>query len=137
MAPDIARLYALADELRTIANLGLHYSPRPHDRAAFERVLRASAGLIAAVEDGSEEDVFAAMRSNPAHVSPGLGAEAVVARDGRLLLIRRADNGLWALPGGLVDVGETPAQAALRELREEAGLSGRVTRLLGMFDSRL
>ena len=51
--------------------------------------------------------------------------------------MKRKDNRLWAMPGGLIEVGESPAQAAVRELWEEAGVRGRIVRLLGIFDSRL
>ena len=54
---------------------------------------------------------------------------------GRVLLIRRADNGMWALPGGFHDLHETPAQCAVRECQEETGLLVRLTRLLGVFSS--
>ena len=54
-----------------------------------------------------------------------------------MLLIKREDNGLWAMPGGATDVGETWAQSAERELREETGVVGTATKLLGVFDSRL
>jgi ADP-ribose pyrophosphatase YjhB (NUDIX family) len=51
------------------------------------------------------------------------GADAfVVDADGRVLLIRRADDGLWAMPGGWVEPGESPAEAAVRETEEETGL---------------
>ena len=64
------------------------------------------------------------------------GALAVVQRDGRLLMIQRALDlqrapGQWGLPGGLLEPGETPAQAALRELEEELGLKGRSRTALG------
>jgi 8-oxo-dGTP diphosphatase len=54
--------------------------------------------------------------------------------DGRLLLIRRGhepEAGLWSLPGGRVEPGETGAQAMIREVREETGLRVRPVRLLG------
>jgi ADP-ribose pyrophosphatase YjhB (NUDIX family) len=60
-----------------------------------------------------------------------------VFRDERILLIRREGDGLWALLGGLVEVGETLAEAAQRELLEEANVKGEVARLLGIWDSRL
>ncbi len=49
---------------------------------------------------------------------------------GRLLLVRHADGGLWGLVGGLVEIGEAPAQAAVREAREEIGVEVRLRRLL-------
>jgi ADP-ribose pyrophosphatase YjhB (NUDIX family) len=48
--------------------------------------------------------------------------------DGRVLLIRRRDNGLWALPAGAMEIGDSIAACAARELREESGLrAGEVT----------
>jgi 8-oxo-dGTP diphosphatase len=61
---------------------------------------------------------------------------AAVARtpDGRLLLIRRADVGEWALPGGTLEWGETLRATVARELEEEAGVDRcRVGRLVGVF----
>ena len=52
---------------------------------------------------------------------------------GRLLLVRRCDSGTWELPGGQVDVGETALRAAVRETMEEAGVSVRVTGIVGLF----
>ncbi len=53
--------------------------------------------------------------------------------DGRVLLGRHAEHGKWLLPGGAVEPGETPADAAVREMREETGLIVRLTRLVGVF----
>jgi ADP-ribose pyrophosphatase YjhB (NUDIX family) len=53
---------------------------------------------------------------------------------GRLLLVRRANDpgrGLWSIPGGRVEPGETDAQAVARELLEETGLTVRMGRLVG------
>lgn len=54
-------------------------------------------------------------------------------RGGRLLLVRRRDSGLWELPGGRVDVGETAEEAAVRETAEEAGVPIVITGLVGLF----
>lgn len=59
--------------------------------------------------------------------------QVAVRTDEGLLLIERADDGWWALPGGLVDVGETFAQAAVREVREETGYEVEVTGLVGLY----
>ena len=62
-----------------------------------------------------------------------IGAGVAVLRDGRLLLVRRADNGLWDIPGGRVEPGEQVEVAALRELQEETSLSGGTLTLLDVF----
>ncbi|MEI9949817.1 MAG: NUDIX domain-containing protein [Pseudomonadota bacterium] len=52
---------------------------------------------------------------------------------GQILFMVRADNGLWDLPAGAVDPGETPAQAVVREVHEETGLIVEPTAVLGVF----
>jgi len=60
---------------------------------------------------------------------------AAVVFDGarRVLLGRRADNGLWGLPSGHVETGETVAEAVRREVREETGLEVAIVRLIGVY----
>jgi len=53
--------------------------------------------------------------------------------DGRLLMIRRADVGVWGLPRGKVETNETVVEAAERELLEETGFRANVTRLVGLY----
>lgn len=129
----------IADELRAVAAFGLNFArPGSHDEERWQRVLAASARLAAlAGDDRPAEELLTHYRATHFDIGPLASGEAVVLRDGKLLLVRRTDDGLWALPGGITDPGETLAESARRELREEAGIDGRVTRLLGVFDSRL
>ena len=52
---------------------------------------------------------------------------------GEILLIERTDNGLWALPGGAQEIGESVADAVRREVREETGIEVEVTGLTGIY----
>lgn len=62
----------------------------------------------------------------------GAGADALILRDDSILLGHRMDRDLWVFPGGAVDAGEAPWQAAVREAREEVGVQASVVRLLGV-----
>lgn len=64
---------------------------------------------------------------------PGLGVSIAIIQDGQIVLIRREDFAVWALPAGAVDAGESLAQAAVREAREETGLTVALTRLVGVY----
>lgn len=68
--------------------------------------------------------------------NPAPCACAVVSKDGKVMLTKRGTEpslGLWDLPGGYIEIGETPEETLHRELLEETGLEVRITRLLGFF----
>lgn len=50
-----------------------------------------------------------------------------------ILMIRRTDNDNWAVPGGAIDLGESVAQAAVRETREESGIECEITGIIGIY----
>ncbi len=58
---------------------------------------------------------------------------AVTDEDGRILLIKKTDNGLWALPGGGHELGEAIADTVVREVKEETGYDVEVTALVGIY----
>jgi len=64
---------------------------------------------------------------------PDLGVEVAIICSGQILLTKREDFEVWCLPGGSVDAGESVAQAAMREAREETGLDVQLERLVGIY----
>lgn len=61
------------------------------------------------------------------------GSAVVVDDEERILLQRRSDSGNWALPGGMMDIGETFAQSVIREVKEETGFDVRIERIVGIY----
>lgn len=69
-------------------------------------------------------------------LTPYPGCDVFVLNErNELLLIQRADNGLWALPGGYQELGETPKECAVRECLEETGFNVEILDLIGAFSS--
>jgi len=64
---------------------------------------------------------------------PGLAVIVAVIEDGKVLLTKREDFEVWCLPGGGVEDGETLAEGAIREAKEETGLDVELTRLVGVY----
>ena len=65
-------------------------------------------------------------------VRPSVSA-VIFDRRGWLLLQQRSDGGQWGLPGGSVEIGESVADAVVREVREETGLTVRPLRIVGVY----
>ncbi|MFC4564062.1 NUDIX hydrolase [Nocardiopsis mangrovi] len=70
-------------------------------------------------------------QSTPLHSVSVAGA--VVREDGRLLAIRRRDNGTWELPGGVLEITEAPEDGVIREVWEETGVRVEVDELTGVY----
>ncbi len=133
-------LLDVADQLRALGQNGLHYARRDdneYDVARYEQVLGLAARLFALTDTRSAAEIEAVYRGDVGVQTPKVAAYgALFDAQGRVLLMQRSDNRLWALPGGMVEVGETAAHAAEREVWEETGVQVRAERLIGIYDNR-
>ncbi len=111
-----------------MAKIGLEFAPSDYDRDRYERTMAITEGIAEMTIDATftPERPYLPDLHMP---SPKVGCSvAAFDETGRVVLIKRADNGRWALPGGYADVGTPPAANALRELHEETGFEARIER---------
>ncbi len=132
------QIAAWADKLRDVSAMGLLFSKNIHDEGAFRAVQTVAMEMLAFATGEALEDIEPLRAPIFSHPTPfAVGDAAVIDGLGRILLIRRADNGKWAMPGGALEVGETPLEGVLREALEETGVHCQAVALVGVFDSRL
>lgn len=130
-------LLHMADELRAMTNLSLRFTHDPYQIERYQRILEIAAELAAFSAQTTEPELKQLFLHDRRYITPYSVVETATFDDqGRILLMRRADNGRWGLPGGGCDVGEAPATGAAREAWEETGCIVDVDQLLGIFDSR-
>jgi ADP-ribose pyrophosphatase YjhB (NUDIX family) len=136
-----ADLVRWAESLAGIARTGLGFTESQFERERYEEVLAVAADMRTAAETGYEAGALAEewMKSVGAgvagYVTPKIAIGAVVGDDqGRLLLIQRADSGVWLYPTGWADVGYSPAEVAVKEVYEETGIQAEVVQALAILD---
>jgi ADP-ribose pyrophosphatase YjhB (NUDIX family) len=132
------RIALWSDRLRDVAAMGLLFSRNIHDETAFRTVQTIAMEMLALATGEPLAQIEPLRGTIFARPTPlAVGDAAVIDDEGRMLLIQRADNGKWAMPGGALEVGETPAEGVVREALEETGVRCRPVALVGVFDSRL
>lgn len=130
-APTLAQLR----ELLSIAQAGLTYTRDPYDRERFARLRDLTAELLAGQTGKDREEVTEMLRAERGYFTPKVDIRAVVLNEaGDVLLTRERQDGLWSLPGGWADPGESPRMIAVREVREETNREVRAVRLLAVLD---
>jgi len=134
MTSPLPDIYALLDEVQTLARNGLHYATNNYDRERYERLLSLTTQAYAELLDLPGDTLRARFARELGQITPKVGADAAIFNsEGEILLMDRVDGSGWCLPCGWVEPNEKPAQAAVREAREETGLEVQVKQLVGVF----
>jgi ADP-ribose pyrophosphatase YjhB (NUDIX family) len=132
------KILECADEIRAIAATGGHYSEGLHDRERYARLLDIAARLAEIAGAGDAQELLERFRAaDEGYVTPKIDARMAIFRGDDVLLVQERDDSLWCLPGGYVDIGDSPSEAAERETHEEAGVDSRARRLVGVYDYRM
>ncbi len=130
-----------SEALAGIARTGLAFTENRYERERFEEVLAVAADIRVAAEEEAEHQAVVAewMKTVgtgvPGYVTPKIAVGAVVGNEfGELLLVQRADSGIWLYPTGWADVGYSASEVVVKEVREETGIECRVERMVALYD---
>jgi ADP-ribose pyrophosphatase YjhB (NUDIX family) len=141
--PSRQDLIRWAESLSGIARTGLGFTDSLYERERFEEVLNVAADIRAAAEaeegwdaeDYVDEWLKGVGEGVAGYVTPKVAVGAVVHDDdGRILLVQRADSGIWLYPTGWADVGYSASEVAVKEVREETGIACEPVRLIAVLD---
>lgn len=123
-----------ARRLQAIAQDGMAFSPGPYDEERYRAIRAISVEMMSAYSDEDPERLQNLFAHEIGYATPKLDTRGVVFRDDAILLVKELSDGGWTLPGGWLDVGESPSEAVEKEVREESGYIVRATKLLAVYD---
>jgi ADP-ribose pyrophosphatase YjhB (NUDIX family) len=134
-----------AEALAGVARTGLGFTQSQYERERFEEVLHIAGDIKVAALEGLHEESDAAghivewmSQIGPGvagYATPKVAVGAAVGNDkGELLLIQRADSGVWLYPTGWCDIGYSAPEVVVKEVQEETGIEVEPVRLIGVLD---
>lgn len=137
----VADLLRWSESLAGIARTGLGFTESLYEKERFEEVLKVAADIRAAADSELEsgllvEEWMKLVGSGVSgYVTPKVAVGAVVGNEqGELLLVQRADSGIWLYPTGWADVGYSPAEVAVKEVEEETGIHCVPEKIIAVLD---
>jgi ADP-ribose pyrophosphatase YjhB (NUDIX family) len=130
-----------SESLAAVARTGLGFTESLYERERFEEVLRIAADMRVAAGHELQAEVLAdewlriVGEGVAGYVTPKVAVGAVVGNDaGELLLVQRADSGVWLYPTGWADVGYSASEVVVKEVAEETGIDCEPLRLIAVLD---
>jgi ADP-ribose pyrophosphatase YjhB (NUDIX family) len=123
-----------AQQLQAVAQTGAAYANNDFDRQRYDLVRNIAAAMMAAGSGAEPRDLVELFQRERGYATPRMDVRAAVFRDERILMVQERSDGLWTLPGGFADVGDSPSMAVEREVQEESGFTAKATKLVALLD---
>lgn len=122
-----------AIEIQGLAQSGLAYTTNVYDIERYERLREISAEMIEEKSNINLEKVKDLFCKETGYQTPKIDTRAAIFKDNKILLVHE-NNGTWSLPGGWCDVLESVKSNTIKEVKEEAGLDVKATKIIAVQD---
>ena len=129
------RFLEWAREIQALAQTGQHFAQDDYQRDRCRRLMEIAADMISQNTGIDSLPLVQAFNAQTGYATPKIDVRAAVFSERKLLMVRERLDGGWTLPGGWVDVGDTPSRAAERETWEEAGFHVKAFKVIGVYDA--
>ncbi|MGC5774853.1 NUDIX hydrolase [Paenibacillus pabuli] len=125
-----------AKQIQAIAQTGLTYAKDVYDIERYEELRRISIDILANYTSVNKEKIALTFANDSGYATPKVDIRGVVFRGNKILLVREKIDGAWALPGGWGDIGLSPSEVAVKEIKEESGFDVVPIRILAILDKK-
>lgn len=122
--------------LQAIAQTGLTYSENKYDLDRYEDLKQISYAMMADLTNKPVQQIADIFCQERGYATPKVDIRGIIFKDNQLLMVKETIDNRWSLPGGWADIGLTPAEVAVKEVWEEAGLDVKAVKLLAVLDKK-
>jgi ADP-ribose pyrophosphatase YjhB (NUDIX family) len=134
MGDAAASLLQWARKVQAIAQNGLEFTRDPFDRERFQQLQQLVTHILTTHLEVTPGQLQGLWIGDEGYVTPKIDVRGAVFDHDKVLLVRERSDGKWTLPGGWVDIGDAPAFAVEREIREESGYLAKAVKLAALYD---
>ncbi|MBS4205785.1 NUDIX hydrolase [Lederbergia citrea] len=124
-----------AKRIQALSQAGLKFSKDVYDIERFEELRNISAEIMALHTGLEMEKVKNLFANETGYQTPKVDIRGAVFKDEKILMVRENYDDRWSLPGGFCDIGLSPTENIIKEIKEESGFDVNVKRLLALLDS--
>jgi ADP-ribose pyrophosphatase YjhB (NUDIX family) len=123
-----------ARRIQAISQAGLAFSKDPYDRERYEELQSIGAEIFSeysCMDIEKMEDLFKGELGYP---TPKVDVRGAIFKEGKILLVKEKQEEKWSLPGGFCEIGLSPAENIVKEIKEESGYEAAPEKLLALLD---
>jgi ADP-ribose pyrophosphatase YjhB (NUDIX family) len=124
----------IAQKLQSIARAGVAYSTNKYDIERYQQIENVSLEIISNFSKIKMDDLHDLFPGESGYPTPKVDVRGVVFQNDTILMVQEEIDGKWSLPGGWAEVGLSPGEMAVKEIKEESGYDTKPVRILAILD---
>ncbi len=124
-----------AREIQALAQTGNTYAENEWQRERYRRLMEIAAEIVYTNTKLPFDTMMEDFQFQTGYATPKIDVRGAVFQDGKILMVKERIDGEWTMPGGWVDVGDTPSGSVEREVLEESGYRVKAKKVIGVYDA--